>query len=480
MGNSIILDNTIAEGKAFNWEKEFNRIDGRFDIVTGNPPYIPLEDMTDAEAAYYAKNFKGIFRKYDTSVLFVEKAFGLLKDGGLLGFIMPLTWQTGDNYFKFRKMLFIDDKITLRNLINLPFDVFPDAYVDTGIAIFRKKNEDTPFLAFQYEKDEKINSIEPKGLEAIEKKQILEESDLKVFPNNSTYEILKKVKKGSIELGPSLTDSCQGIVTSKFPVSKAKVSDKYQPFLLEADSNRYRFSVKSSAFIDFSKASTIVHLYTQPKIMIRRIVNRQNRLMAFYEDSGIITNKDYNPFIIQPEYKDKFDIFYLLALLNSKLFSFLYIKKSSLALKDDFRQTTLAEIRKLPIKDILKEEQVKIAEKARLLTDLYKKYYDLKDRLLRRIEENFKVKTSKKLMEVTDLSFSEVRAEIESLSGRKIGLEEQDEWDHYFNKNTDQLKSLRNEITIVESQIDNEVYDLYGISQEERNLIDQSLKEKNI
>jgi hypothetical protein len=38
--------------------------------------------------------------------------------------------------------------------------------------------------------------------------------------------------------------------------------------------------------------------------------------------------------------------------LNSKLISYLYINTSSIATKDDFRQTTLAELRRLPIRTI--------------------------------------------------------------------------------------------------------------------------------
>ncbi len=91
------------------------------------------------------------------------------------------------------------------------------------------------------------------------------------------------------------------------------MSEDHSRFLLEADANRYRFFIKSSAFIDFRKAKSIQHLYTQPKILVRRIVNRQNRLMAFHEDSGIITNKDFNPFVITQDYSGKFNPFYILA-----------------------------------------------------------------------------------------------------------------------------------------------------------------------
>ncbi len=207
--------------KGSTGENEFKEIGGRFDVVISNPPYIPLEEMEDDEAATTWLTTMAFSESTIPPVIFVEKALDLIKEGGFIGFIMPLTWQTGDNYFTFRKMLFVDKKVSLRNLVNLPFDVFPDAYVDTGIVVFRNNKESESFLAHEYEKDEKITAIEVENSECVKTRRVLLEPNLKVFANDSTYEILEEVRKGSIELGPPLTDSCQGIVTSKFPVSKS-------------------------------------------------------------------------------------------------------------------------------------------------------------------------------------------------------------------------------------------------------------------
>jgi hypothetical protein len=65
-----------------------------------------------------------------------------------------------------------------------------------------------------------------------------------------------------------------------------------------------------------------------------------------YTEEKLVFKKDINPFIsIDEEFPAK----YLLAIMASRLISYLYINISSIATKDDFRQTTLSELREIPI-----------------------------------------------------------------------------------------------------------------------------------
>jgi hypothetical protein len=60
----------------------------------------------------------------------------------------------------------------------------------------------------------------------------------------------------------------------------------------------------------------------------------------------MVFKKDINPFVLivtKPSPK------FVLGILNSTLLSYLYVNTSAIATKDDFRQTTLAELRRLPI-----------------------------------------------------------------------------------------------------------------------------------
>ena len=481
VGNSLVEDDAVACREAFDWKTQFDQIlrEGGFDLVIGNPPYIPIDGMSDAEKSYYATRFDGIYRKYDSSVLFVEKAFRLVRPGGRIGFILPLTWQTGDNYVKFRKLIFTEIGGSLINLVNLPFDVFPDAYVDTGIAIFSKTPFRCPFHAFEYHKEQRINSIDSSSGELVSPERVLQEPGLKVFATDAAYQILAKVRQGSESLG-TISDSCQGIVTSKFPVSPTKRSESCLPFLQDAKTNRYLFCEKSIEYIDFTEASTIRHLYTQPKILIRRIVNRQNRLMAFYDESGLITNKDYNPFVMKDEYKSKYDIHYILALLNSRLFSYLYSIKSSLASKDDFRQTTLSELRELPIKTVSGDVQAELGKSAKRVTELAQRYYELKAKVIRRVEENFSIRSSNKIKDFDLPTFNDFKKEVERIRNRRLSLAVQDEWEPYFKQNAAELAAIRNEMLSIEHRIDETAYSLYGIADNEKHLVESRVLEAKL
>jgi hypothetical protein len=68
--------------------------------------------------------------------------------------------------------------------------------------------------------------------------------------------------------------------------------------------------------------------------------------MATASEKRLVFKKDINPFLIlDKQFSPKF----VLGILNSKLLSYLYLKTSSIATKDDFRQTTLTELRSLPV-----------------------------------------------------------------------------------------------------------------------------------
>ena len=76
--------------------------------------------------------------------------------------------------------------------------------------------------------------------------------------------------------------------------------------------------------------------------------------MATVTDKKFVFKKDVNPFILTT---NSMETEYLLGIINSRLISYLYVNTSSIALKDDFRQTTLTELRELPVPNLSKGDK---------------------------------------------------------------------------------------------------------------------------
>lgn len=93
-GNSIVNDESITGQAAFKWEAEFREImdSGGFDIVIGNPPYIDSTRMKKTQSSirdYCKKNYKTAKGNWDMYIPFIERGISLLKNNGIIAYIVP-------------------------------------------------------------------------------------------------------------------------------------------------------------------------------------------------------------------------------------------------------------------------------------------------------------------------------------------------------------------------------------------------------
>ena len=383
-----ILDELYQKINPFDWQKEFPQIfkrqtskrspdapqAGGFNAIIGNPPYIPTEEIPDRDKKYFKNKHPQLERKYDTSIVFILSMLQKLKSNGLLSFISSVTWQTGENYKKLREYLFTQRGV--KNLVNLPFDVFKKAYVDTGIYILSKKASDG-YLLYRFPKKAPSPNMEDIKYTTVPTKLILA-PDYKIVLDPCAQNILQRAKSNPkfVPLG-AFTFSTQGLALGKYNISPEPEGDNWYPIFMEGKTHRYRLEINKASYADMNDHSSLKRFYeSQPKILIRRIVNRQDRLMATYCDEKLVFKKDINPFIINsPPWNPHF----VLGVLNSKLISYLYINTSSIATKDDFRQTTLSELRSLPIPSISvqdveqKAKHNKMVKFVERMLDLHKK-----------------------------------------------------------------------------------------------------------
>ena len=128
------------------WAKEFPHLvspfaNGRFSVVVTNPPFgknlkVSATDCRLAKLSI-AQNEDGTFRDLEIGLLFLERAYDLVKSGGKIGIVLPETYFFSSNY-KF-VLDWIKSRLVLDVVANVPMDAFQGfCRAKTNFYVFRK------------------------------------------------------------------------------------------------------------------------------------------------------------------------------------------------------------------------------------------------------------------------------------------------------------------------------------------------------
>jgi len=130
-----IKSNKIYEN-AFEWRFEFPEVlndNGDFvgfDVVIGNPPYVfARENFDDQYKKYFYENFKGIDYQVNLYVLFAELTLNILQPKGCYSLIVPNSLLMVSSTSKIRKLLFSNASIT--EVVNFLGESFEGVSVET-------------------------------------------------------------------------------------------------------------------------------------------------------------------------------------------------------------------------------------------------------------------------------------------------------------------------------------------------------------
>ena len=127
-----------ASAPFFDPEWMFGISEG-FDIVIGNPPYVQLQKSGGRLAKLYEEQkFKTFARTGDIYSLFYEKAYQLLKQGGICNFITSNKWMRA-GYGEATRKFFIEHTNPLILIDFAGIKVFDTATVDVNILLYVKE-----------------------------------------------------------------------------------------------------------------------------------------------------------------------------------------------------------------------------------------------------------------------------------------------------------------------------------------------------
>ncbi|MDD3150668.1 MAG: TaqI-like C-terminal specificity domain-containing protein [Candidatus Gastranaerophilales bacterium] len=343
----------------FIWKLEFMDVfedKGGFDVVIANPPYVTTKYGKIGKQAkeQYSKCFESAYDKLDLYVLFIEKAIKISKEHGFTTFITP--WNFLANFYSFKIRKFLLDNTRIRLFNKLPPNVFGSVIVDNIISIFERNrvNKENRILfddLFDSQKQRYFNQ----DLYSQNDKYIF------VFPGNeAANNILKKMKVGSLDMG-KIALNYIGIMTGgqKKMIADKPIFKNSKPVLCGKDIIRWKL-VDRGNYVNFDKSK--IHsndneeVYLSKKKILLRKTGRE--FVACLDEEQFFTIQSlYNIVIKDCEYAEE----YLLALLNSTLFVYVY-NKFFITNPEVFPYVKRRHLDQFPVKALSETEQKPLIE----------------------------------------------------------------------------------------------------------------------
>jgi hypothetical protein len=300
-----------------------------------------------------------------------------------------------------------------------------------------------------------------------------------VYLTKEKANILNKYFKNVIPLG-EISYTLQGIIAGneKKYISNTKLNDKYESIVRGRDINRYT-SKNPYEYIYFIEGTKVLtrsrkrENFEHPEKILTQHVS--GGIKAYLDESKRYYMQTINGTIISNEnYSSK----YIMAQLNSKLIGFYYDNIFNIGAEF----TTAVAIENLdliPIKNISMEEQKPFIDKTGIMLNLNKELYSISNKYTNYLQSQLPIeKLTKKLQNWYELEFGEFIKElnkaIKKVGGEKLTRMDEMEWMDVFETKKEEAQALKSEIDKTDKEIDAMVYELYGLTEDEITIVENS------
>jgi type I restriction-modification system DNA methylase subunit len=270
-------EETAYRINAFDWSdirRGFGGImkAGGFDAVIGNPPYLSIQTMNEvapSSVGYYNDHYdvagKG---NYDVYVVFVERGLSLLQPDGLVGFILPSKFFATDYGEPLRELL--SSRGALAQIVDFRHgQVFVGATTYTCLLFLSSARRDS----FQYSIAAPPDALQAGSLEQIEFNTSYLSSAPWVFVRKDERDVLSKLAKHSM---PLLSLPCS--------VSRGSSTGADDVFMLP--SSKKRLFAREGESVDIERTILRVPLYATDFGRYRFAPAREERVIFPYRLAG--------------------------------------------------------------------------------------------------------------------------------------------------------------------------------------------------
>jgi len=358
----------MREINVFDWKdtsKGFGQIfeAGGFDCVIGNPPYVSAgNQVANAKLNKQRKylktcgKYKTLHKMWDLYIPFIEKGLNILKDSGIYGSIIPYPFTNQTYAFSLRNLILQD--YNLLEIVDLKgTKVFELATVTNCIPIIRKEAGKSIVAISHIDDEQNIHLSFEKPIDELV-------IDAKTAVWNLEKEALDNSRHKDLHvLGDFcyISDGLHGNAHEKIAKGKFKKDDLISAVQDEIHPRKYieakdfsRYSINRIRYFEYGtkrspaklRRPTFLEWYEVPKIFINSIGNMIATLniddkfihnhsitgIALWKDLKGVENKSISSSIKKfshhtraemEDLSEKVNLYYLLAILNSKYASYL-------------------------------------------------------------------------------------------------------------------------------------------------------------
>jgi type I restriction-modification system DNA methylase subunit len=450
-GNSLIGPDIFGQGtlfadeerdriNSFDWNSEragFGKITkaGGFDCVIGNPPYGATFSQTEKD--YLNICFRYQNYQLDSYLLFMEKALHVAKTRGFCGLIIPNPWLTNLKLDKIRR--FVSSSVSVSAIVHFKEKVFPKATVDTEIVIMRKEPPGRANISVeivtQSTGERRLNPI-PQS-----RWRDLNGGTLNIFLTDSQFKLADKIQRRGSPLH-SLCETNVGIkpyqvgkgkprqtrkdVVNRVYDAETKKNGSYKPYLRGSDLRRYAIVWGGSRWIKFgpwlAEPRPAADFSSPEKILVRQT---GDSLVAALDTRQFLSLN--NTHVVVRKQGVSVPLTYILGIVNSQLMNF-YYQSLNPEVGEALAEVKAENLGKLPIRTFDTGEPAEFEKTGQLvllvqqMLELSKRYY----------------------------------------SGKLAPSE---------------LERLRRETAAKDAEINNFVYELYGLTSDEKRIVEEASDE---
>ncbi|MFA6014921.1 MAG: N-6 DNA methylase [Gallionellaceae bacterium] len=352
-GQLDLDDETVQRINVFDWQAGFPHIHkaGGFDVVIGNPPYGASID--EKEKKYFKERYATQNYKYDTYVFFIERGISLLRNNGKLSFITPEVWTRLESGTSLRQ--FLSSNSALERFKFFGEGVFSAAVVSTCVFIANRSEKQSTINIETNLGSWKLNAAQWKATPNLV-------IDYKVSP--AAASVISKLTLSSFRLS-DLGEVIQGItaydkyrgqppdlIKNRAYHSPIKQDDTYGKWLEGKDVGRYQLSWSGEwlSYGPWLGAAREPRFFSGERLLFREVPGKERRIQVTLATETSYYGHSVTPFLLNGGCT--FALRFILGIVNSRLISWYGEILLPNFGKDIFPKLNPQDIRLIPIKKL--------------------------------------------------------------------------------------------------------------------------------